>query len=176
MERKNIMISGMPGVGKTTLLKAILSRLSLSAGGFISEEIREGGERVGFSLKTLDGRTGILAHKNIPSAHRFGKYYINLDDLEKIAVQSIEDAISHKELIVIDEIGRMELFSSSFRYAVIKALDSPKPLLATLHRGDDPFLKSIRQREDTIVFWLTPNNREEVLGKILSLLSVRCGS
>lgn len=170
------MISGMPGVGKTTLLKAILSRLSLSAGGFISEEIREGGERVGFSLKTLDGRTGILAHKNIHTAHRFGKYYINLNDLEKIAVQSIEDAISHKELIVIDEIGRMELFSSSFRQAVIKALDSPKPLLATLHRGDDPFLKSIRQREDTIVFWLTPNNREEVLGKILSLLSVRCGS
>jgi nucleoside-triphosphatase THEP1 len=77
---------------------------------------------------------------------------------------------------VIDEIGKMELFSSSFRQVVIKALDSPKPLLATLHRGDDPFLKSIRQREDTIVFWLTPQNREDILKEILSLLSVRCGS
>lgn len=171
MERKNFMISGMPGVGKTSLLKAILSRLSLSAGGFISEEIREGKERVGFSLKTLDGKAGILAHKNIPTTHRFGKYYINLDDLEKIAVQSIEEAIAYKELIVIDEIGKMELFSPLFRQAVIRALDCSKPLLATLHRGDDHFLKSIRQREDTIVFWLTPNNREEVLEKILFLLS-----
>jgi nucleoside-triphosphatase len=173
MRRKNIMISGMPGVGKTSLLKAILSQLPLSVGGFISEEIREGGERVGFSLKTLDGREGILAHKNIPTPHRFGKYYINLEDLEKIAVQSIEEAISNKELIVIDEIGKMELLSSLFRQVILRALDCPKPLLATLHRGDDPFLKSIREREDTVVFWLTPQNREEILEKILSLLSKR---
>jgi len=167
------MISGMPGVGKTSLLKAILSQLPFSVGGFISEEIREGGERVGFSLKTLDGREGILAHKNIPTPHRFGKYYINLEDLEKIAVQSIEEAISNKELIVIDEIGKMELLSSLFRQVILRALDCPKPLLATLHRGDDPFLKSIREREDTVVFWLTPQNREEILEKILSLLSKR---
>jgi nucleoside-triphosphatase len=176
MERKNIMISGMPGVGKTSLLKAILSQLPLSAGGFVSEEIREGGERVGFSLKSLDGREGILAHKNLPTPHRFGKYYINLDDLEKIAVQSIEEAISNKELIVIDEIGKMELFSPLFRQTVIRALDCPKPLLATLHRGNDPFLNSIRKREDTIVFWLTPKNKEEISAEILSLLSAKCGS
>jgi nucleoside-triphosphatase THEP1 len=173
MKRKNIMISGMPGVGKTSLLKAILSQLSLSAGGFISEEIREGRERVGFSLKTLDGRAGILAHKNIPTPHRFGKYYINLQDIEKIAVQSIEEAISQKELIVIDEIGKMELLSSLFRQAVLRALDCPKPLIATLHRGDDPFLKSIRERDDTFVFWLTQQNRKEIFENILSLLSER---
>lgn len=167
------MISGMPGVGKTSLLKAVLSRLSLSAGGFISEELREDGERVGFALKTLDGKEGILAHKFKPTPHRFGKYYINMDDLEKIAVKSVEDAIANKEIIVIDEIGKMELASQLFREVTKKALDSPKLLLATLHRADEPFLNSIRQRADTIVFWLTPQNREKIFQEILSLLTER---
>ncbi|MGC8842872.1 MAG: NTPase [bacterium] len=164
------MISGMPGVGKTSLLKAILSQIPLSVGGFVSEEIREGGERVGFSLKTLDGKEGILAHKRIPTSLRFGNYYINLLDLEKLAVQSIEDAIANKDLIVIDEIGKMELLSPLFRQATLRALDCPKPVLATLHRGEDPFLNSIRKRADTVVFWLTKQNREEVLRKVLSFL------
>lgn len=169
--KKNIMISGMPGVGKTSLLKAVLSRLSLSAGGFISEEMREKGKRVGFAIRTLDGREGILAHKDKPTPYRFGAYYINMDDLEKLAVKSIEEAIQSKELIVIDEIGKMELLSPLFRRVTLEALDSPKPLLATLHRADEPFLNSIRQRADTVVFWLTPQNREKVFQEILSLLS-----
>ncbi|MBC7327563.1 NTPase [bacterium] len=171
MEKKNIMISGLPGAGKTSLLKAILPHLSLSAGGFISEELREEGERVGFSLLTLEGKRGILAHKHRFTPHRFGKYYINLVDLEQIAVKSIEDAIQNKDIIIIDEIGKMELLSPLFRQIVIKALDSPKPVIATLHRANDPFLNSIRAREDTIVFWLTPNNREQIFQKILSLCS-----
>lgn len=165
------MISGMPGAGKTSLLKAVLSRLSLSVGGFISEEMRDRGERVGFSLKTLDGKEGILAHKDKPTPYCFGKYYINLEDLEKIAVKSIEDAIAEKEIIVIDEIGKMELISPLFREATLRALNSPKPVLATLHRANEPFLNSIRQRADTIVFWLTPKNRGKILEEILSHLS-----
>lgn len=169
--KKNIMISGMPGVGKTSLLKAVLSRLPLSAGGFISEELREKGERVGFLIRTLDGKEGVLAHKDKPTPHRLGKYYINLADLERIAVKSIEEAINDKELIVIDEIGKMELVSPLFRQATLKALDSPKPVLATLHRANEPFLNSIRQRADTIVLWLTPQNREEIFEQVFSLLT-----
>lgn len=161
-------------MGKTSLLKELLRETKVKVGGFISEDIREKGERVGFRIRTLGGKEGILAHKDIKSPWRVGKYGVNVKDIEEIGVRAIEEAIRDSDIVVIDEIGKMELFSPLFRQCVRKALDSEKPLLGTLHRAREPFLDAIRARQDTIVLWLTPQNREEVFQKVRCLLEEVC--
>ncbi|MEM3047354.1 MAG: nucleoside-triphosphatase, partial [Candidatus Bathyarchaeia archaeon] len=133
-----VFLTGMPGVGKTTvLLKTVkaLEQRGLKPGGMISREAREGGLRVGFELLDVQtGRTGWLSHVRNPSGPVVGKYRVNLADLDSVGVKAIEEAVTRREvcLVVIDEVGPMELFSSAFREAVRKALLSPKPLLGVL--------------------------------------------
>ena len=89
----NILLTGVPGVGKTTLVRRVLAEIDVKIGGFYTEEIRERGKRVGFSIKTFEGRTGILAHVNHKGPHRVGKYAVNIEDLEQIAAESVVSAL-----------------------------------------------------------------------------------
>ncbi|MHC4943143.1 MAG: NTPase [Planctomycetota bacterium] len=155
-----ILITGKPGCGKTTLVERVSERLGSRAGGFISREIREKGRRIGFSLHTLDGAKGLLAHVDCRSRHRVGKYGIHLEDLERIAVPAIQKAAEERLCVIIDEIARMELFSKAFREAVLLALDAPVPLLATLQVRRDPFLDALRSRDDLELITLTTENRD----------------
>ncbi|MCD6451841.1 MAG: NTPase [Acidobacteria bacterium] len=162
MEKKNILITGPPRVGKTTLVKKILELIpEIRAKGFLSQETKEGGERVGFSLTTLDGREGVLAHINLKSGPRVARYRVNIKDIEEIAAPSIspEEGI---ELIVIDEIAKMECFSSAFRSEVIRALDSEIPVLATIQISRHPFLNWVRGRDDVVIYKVSPGNRDEL--------------
>jgi len=162
MKAKNIFITGKPGTGKTTLIKKIIDELNLNAGGFFTQEVREVGERVGFNILTLDGKEGILARKGMRSMFRVGKYGVSLRDLDEIAVDSIRKALRENKTVIIDEIGKMELFSQKFKDVVLQALDSENKVLGTIKFAADPFTNKIRQRDDTAVFELTPENREEV--------------
>lgn len=167
---KNILITGEPGVGKTTLLKEVIGKVSLSAGGFYTEEIREKGERKGFKIITLEGEEGVLALKGLKSRYTVGSYGVNLENLESVGVKAILKAIDDKELVLIDEIGKMELFSHLFKEAVTKALDSPRKVLATIKKTQDTFTRKIRNRSDTVVLELKPTNREEVKKEVIQLL------
>jgi len=171
MRGKNILLTGRPGVGKTTLIKKVLRKLSLNVGGFHTGEIRERGVRVGFELITLSGRRGILAHKNIRSPHRVGKYGVNLKDLDELGVVELWRAIQEEELVVIDEIGKMELFSDRFKKAVMAALDSEKPVLGTIMQKSSPFADSIKRRPDVEVIEVTEGNREELVNVIAKEVS-----
>jgi nucleoside-triphosphatase len=155
----NLFITGKPGVGKTTLVEKIAKSLGNRCGGFFSREIRVSGTRVGFSIHTLEGGEGVLAHVDLDSPSRVGRYGVNLQDIEELAVPSILKAKEAGKVVVIDEIARMELFSSSFKEAVLKALDAPSPLLATLQDRRDPFLDRVRKRKDVSLIYLTPKNR-----------------
>ena len=86
---KNILITGRPGIGKTTLIKRIADQLGPQAGGFYTEEIRRGPERMGFKVRNLDGVEGILAHKDIKSNQRVGKYGVDVDEFERVALPAI---------------------------------------------------------------------------------------
>src|SRR5438132_14345400 len=117
---KRTLLTGRPGCGKTTLIKRIVSDLALPVGGFYTQEIRERGQRVGFKLITLDGKEAVFAHVDFPAAvgpERVGKYGLDLSALEAIGVAAIRDAVRAERLTVIDEIGPMEIRSSSFREA-----------------------------------------------------------
>lgn len=169
----NILITGRPGVGKTTLIKKLAERLGRKAGGFYTEEIRGKKGRTGFRMETLDGKTGILASIDIKSKHRVGKYKVSLEDLENIALPTIESAIKIKDArtVIIDEIGPMELKSPKFKEAVIKALDSPNSVVATIKEKGSDFVNSLKSRKDVLTYTLDSDNREEVLGRVLAELT-----
>lgn len=167
---KNILLTGRPGCGKTTLIREIIEEGKLDAGGFYTSEIRKSGRRVGFEIITLDGKRGILAHVNIKSPYRVSKYRVNILDLEDIAVKSIIEAVRKSEIVVIDEIGKMELYSQEFKNAVIKALDSPNKVLGTIKISGNGFTDKIRDRIDTVVLKLTKDNKIEIKKKIRKLI------
>jgi nucleoside-triphosphatase len=163
---RNILLTGVPGIGKTTLIRRILDKIEVNAGGFYTEEIREKGKRVGFSIKTLDGRTGMLAHVKHKGPHRVGKYGVNMKDLEEVASESVRSAIENDELIVIDELGRMELYSPLFQRVVKDALESEKPVLGTIQIRRNSFLDSIRARNDVRVVEVTSGNRDALVESV----------
>ena len=171
---KNILLTGPPSVGKTTIIKKIAGLVD-DAKGFYTEEIRSRGKRVGFRLKTLNGREGILAHIDIKSRFRVGKYGVNIEDLEDIGVRAIEDGLQDEEcrVIILDEIGKMELFSRRFKDIVIEALNSEKLLIGTIKLKGNGFIEGIKQRNDTIIIQVTYDNRENIPPMILRRLNFR---
>ncbi len=166
---KNILLTGKPGCGKTTLIKQIIEELGLDAGGFYTLEIRRRGRREGFKIVTLDEKEGILAHVNIRSPYRVSKYGVDIENLEEIGVKSILDSLEKNKVIVIDEIGKMELFSEKFRNAVSAALDSQNKVLATIMLAANPFADEIKRRQDVKIFYLTPENRKRVKEEIKAI-------
>jgi len=159
---KNIFLTGKPGCGKTTIIKKIILELEIKTGGFYTEEIRESGERVGFKVRSSEGEEGLLAHKNIKSHYRVGKYGVLVNSFEVIGVSALENAVKNSELIIIDELGRMELFSKKFQSAVLKALDSTKPVLGVIQQKKNPFLDAIRKRDDVTVISVSEENRNQL--------------
>lgn len=155
---KNILLTGKPGIGKTTLIKKVVNGINkkLKISGFYTEEIREDNERVGFRIITIDGKEGILSHINIRSNLGVGKYFVNLKDIDEIAVKSISE---NSDLIVIDEIGKMELLSEKFRNAVLVALDTRK-VFGTIRFTEDEFIDRIKNRADTEILDVNLGNRE----------------
>jgi len=167
---KNILLTGVPRVGKTTIVRKVIETGLPVAGGFYTEEIQEGGKRVGFAIKSLDGEEGVLAHVRSKSKFRVGKYGVEVESFEKIGVKSIREAIGKDGVIVMDEIGRMELFSECFRKAVIEALDSSNVVFGVIQIKRNPFLNAIRARDDTEVVTVTRRNRESLPAEIASRL------
>jgi len=158
----NILLTGRHGIGKTTLIKKLIDATSLSKGGFYTEEIREGGKRVGFSLMTLDGKKSTLASIKIKSPYRVGKYSVDVDGFEAIGVEAIRKAMPTKELIIIDEIGKMELFSKKFRDVVIQALNTGR-VVATIKKGRSGFIDGIKSRRDVRLLEVNLENRDTLL-------------
>jgi nucleoside-triphosphatase len=167
---KNILICGSPGVGKTTLIKKILKKINLRAGGFYTEEIRERSNRVGFKIISLDNQEGILAHINIKDSQRVGRYGVNIYDLENIGVKSLSQSLRDDDLIIIDEIGKMEIFSDKFKEKVLACLNSEKFVVATIGIGGDKYISRIKERDDVIVFKMNRENRDRLIDRISFLI------
>lgn len=173
---KAVLLTGRPGVGKTTLVRRVVERLECPAAGFYTEEVREGGRRVGFRLVTLDGRASMMAHVDFRGPHRVGRYGVDLRALDQVAVPEIRRGLREAEVVVIDEIGPMELRSEAFRQAVLEALASPVRLLATVMLRPHPFADALKRRPEVRLFEVTPANREALVEEVVGLLSARRGS
>lgn len=166
------LLTGMPGSGKTSLIKHFIHGLGDRAGGFYTEEIRDQGVRQGFRLVTLDGRTAVLAHIDIHSPQRVSKYGVDIDGLEKIGVSSLQKAARQADLVIIDEIGKMELFSQLFKDTVLEIIDSGKKVLGTIMLKSDPWADIIKQKPQVQLITVTRNLHQEVLEEIENWLEV----
>ncbi len=159
----NYLLTGHPGVGKTTIIKKLIEKLKLPAGGFYTEEIREDNKRMGFSIVTLSGQKGVLAHRNFKSRYKVGNYGVGVYTLNKIGVKEIQMCLVEKKVIVIDEIGKMELLSPQFQEVVSKALDADNPVLGTITLARHPFAQKVKDRKDVKIYEVTRENQDEVL-------------
>jgi nucleoside-triphosphatase THEP1 len=166
---KNILITGPPGCGKSTLIERILSRIDRPCTGFFTREIREGGKRVGFAILTLKGEEGILARVGHPSPVRVGKYGVHLEDLERLAVPAMIPS-RPDEIVVVDEIGKMESRSSVFRRTLEEILDSPHRLLGSIAWKGEKWIEEIKRRSDVRLIGLSEKNRDACRDEILRIL------
>ena len=162
------LLTGSPGTGKTTAIRQAIARTKARAGGFYTEEIRSGGTREGFRIVTLDGQEGILAHVEITGPHKVSKYGVDTTSLDKLGVSAIHQAIKENDLIVIDEIGKMELFSPHFEEAVLQAINSGKKVLGTIMLSPHPFADKIKHLPSVRVIEISRHNYEQVLTEITS--------
>lgn len=167
---KTILLTGFPGCGKTTLIRRVLARLSIPAGGFYTQEVRDSGIRVGFEIVTLDGSRGILAHVDNISTNRVGKYGVDLSALEDIGVRAIQAAIEEESLVVIDEIGPMEIFSLAFRQVVIEALESETTVLGTIVKRSVPFANVVKQKPQVTMVEVTPETRDNLVEQLIQYI------
>jgi nucleoside-triphosphatase len=167
LDKRILLLTGPPATGKTTVLAKIMVALNAKGyrvGGMISREIRKGNERVGFEIMDLTtSERGWLAHIDQKEGPKVGKYRVNLEDLDGIGVKAIIDSIGTCEVIAIDEIGPMELFSEPFKEAVRKALSSQRLVIAVLHwRAQDMLVREARNRDDSDAIIVTAENRENL--------------
>jgi nucleoside-triphosphatase len=164
LRKKNILITGYPGSGKTTLLRKVAEELKpLHPAGFLTSEIRENNARKGFELWSLNGRKGLLAHVDITTPYRVGKYKVDVEGFEAFlqATPLLETSTS---LIIIDEIGKMECFSERFKHLVRGVLDSEKVVLASIALKGGSLIERIKKREDIRLVELI-ESRRDTLGR-----------
>ena len=160
----NLLITGKPGVGKTTLVMNVVQRLRgpLRLAGFTTAEVRDpSGERTGFQILTVEGQQAALARAGLRSSVHVGRYGVNLEAFERLALPEL--ARRDVDLMVIDEIGKMECASDRFCRSVEDALDAPVNVLAVLGIASLPFLQSVRRRPDVELLTLTERNRDALV-------------
>lgn len=167
----NILLSGAPQTGKTTHCRLIMDSLNRNMRGFVTEEIRHEGERVGFMVEFDNGASRVLSHVNIDGP-RVGKYGVDLETMDWV-ISTIETWNDEEnDIYIVDEVGKMELKHDDFPEKVEDLLDSDNDLLATLPRVGSDFVGEIRSRNDVRNIELTDNNREETLNKLVDLLDI----
>ncbi|MFX1518713.1 MAG: NTPase [Promethearchaeota archaeon] len=177
LKKTNTLIQAPPRTGKSTLISKICSMLEAKGykiGGIQTPEIREKNRRVGFwALNIYTGKKEILAHIDIKSRFRVSKYGVDINGFDRLALAAINSAIENCDLIVIDEIGKMELFSEKFQDAVIRGLDSSKPVIGTMGMIDHPFVRLLKSRADVRILTLSRENKERTYREICDLLGLR---
>ena len=160
------LLTGQPGTGKTRIIKQAIAEVKGKAGGFYTEEIRSQGVRQGFRLVTLDGRNAILAHINLHSSYQVSKYGVDIDSLDGVGVSALNQASRDCDLVVVDEIGKMELFSAKFREAVLNIINSEKRLLGTIMLSPNPYADAIKRQPQVNVVTVTRTNHQQVLEEL----------
>ena len=171
-----IGITGLPNSGKTYALLRVIDMLkeeNLSIGGMMDEPLSDGRRKVGFTVKNLfTGESQIFADTETESKIMIGKIGVDLQKFEEIAIPAIKEACEKCDVIIIDEVGKIEVESQLFIDTVKEALDVNKPMILTLHKKfRNPLLQDIRRRDDVRILEVTPTNRNLLPYKIIRLMN-----
>jgi nucleoside-triphosphatase len=162
MPATNILVTGPPRSGKSTLIEEVVKKIKRPATGFFTRELRDKGKRVGFLIAPLDGKTGILAHENIKSRYKVGKYGVNLGDLDQVAVPSMLPS-TDDQLVVIDEIGKMECLSRLFKETLLRVLSLDNQVIGSIALKGDHFIQTIKSRDDVALVSISETTRDLAL-------------
>ena len=168
-----ILLTGKPGVGKTTVVKKVVQKLKDKVIGFWTEDIRDKlNKRTGFKIVTTEGTEGILASKYLfETPYKVGSYYVDVETFEKVVIPVLEKALKEDKTVVIDEIGKMELFSKRFISVVEEIFEKKEKILATVPIKDvHPFVKKVKERKDVLLIEVTLSNRNYLPEKIIQML------
>ncbi len=164
-----VLLTGLPRSGKTTAVQRVVADFWGQAAGFYTREIRHHGTRVGFEIITLAGQTAVLSHVDFPGPLRVGKYGVNLENLHQVALPALVPAPG-LDLIVVDEIGKMECLSPRFIAVMENLWRAPVHMLATIAAKGGDYIQTVKQKPGLILLNINPQNREEIPAKILNLL------
>lgn len=174
MMKPNILVVGRHGAGKSGLVKRLLEHVPTgAASGFLTEEVRDGFQRVGFRIVTTDGREGLLAHVKLSGDHQIGRYGVDVQGFEELVLHLLDPKTVTAPILVIDEIGRMECLSTRFTAAVDFALGSSKIVVATSAFHESGYPAELRTRPGIEVVEIQPDNREEVFTRVLKRVGRR---
>jgi nucleoside-triphosphatase len=171
--RTKVLLEGAPGVGKTTVVMRLVTALraeGASVVGFFTEEIRERGRRVGFAVVEIGGARGVLAHVNHESPVRVGRYGVDIDTFERIALPALA-RLRGSGVLVVDEVGKMELSSRAFSEAIVDAFRADRPAVATVHRFRHPTSDELKARPDVELIRVTRRNRDRLVADLASRLT-----
>ncbi len=173
--KKNMLITGLPGIGKTTLVKRVCGEVKeFNPIGFYTAEIREGGVRKGFELISLDGRRGLLSHIDLRSHYRVGRYKVDISAFEGF-LDTLPFLDPTTGLVIIDEIGGMECFSSRFLRLVREVFDSEKIVIATVAIKGRGLIEKVKKRSDVLLFAINAENRDSLVSEIVHTVKVIAG-
>ncbi len=164
------MITGQPGCGKTTLIKKVARSLSVPFCGFFTNEIRQRGKRVGFEIESFAGNKAVMSHLDIKSSYRVGKYGVDIESMERIAAFEMEIALSENRLLIIDEIGKMELFSKRFKELILKVFQTEIPFLGTILYKPHPFCDRLKDWRGIKLLTLRMSEYDKTYDKIIHWL------
>ncbi|MCX7681973.1 MAG: NTPase [Anaerolineae bacterium] len=169
-----LLLTGRPGVGKTTLIKRVAGLLGERGGGFYTEEMRGPGGRKGFRLVTLDGQEAVMAHVELrgEGRPRVGRYGVDVAAIERVGVQALYRAMERGQIVVIDEIGKMELFCGAFKNAVLQAIGGSATVLATVMAKPNPWVDALKALPQVELWEVTAANRDHLADAIMAWL--RC--
>ena len=173
-----IGITGLPGSGKTQTLMRIIQLLEqegIKVGGMVTEPIIERQRRTGFKITNWRTKeSAVFAHESLKSRVRSGRYGVSLEALEDVGTRALADARENADVVVIDEVGKMEVESDAFTQSVTETLDANKSIVMTLHKKSrNPLLQDIRRRDELRLLEVTPVNKNLLAFKIVRLITGR---
>jgi nucleoside-triphosphatase THEP1 len=166
----NVLLTGAPGIGKTTIIQEFVRRAGRRCGGFFTSELRDAsGQRTGFSITSVDGSLeAVLASTGPGAGPRVGRYRVDLDAIDRVGIPALE--AEGTELFVIDEIGKMELLSRPFREQLLTCLDKENVVATIAQKGGGAFVETIKNRPDVEVIEVTMANRDRLVWDLLDRL------
>ena len=167
-----LLLEGRPGIGKTTVARRLLPLLQeadVPVAGFTTGELRTSRRREGFVVEAASGAREVLAHIGLPGPPRVGRYGVDLAALERVVLPALGDP-GPGGVVVVDELGKMELASAAFCEAIVELLERDVAVVATVHLGHHRFTDALKRRPDIRVVRVTDETRDALPEQLMDHL------